>query len=327
MNTTEVLHEVNAFDKSMGIDLKEPDIWADPENYLRLYQMQCERYIGGMACILNGLNYKAFLQDNPSGYVAGNDLFWVHSGLEWNTSLSVRNDIFRRRFISSVLLMMNGRISDANMILSIPTHSWTEEQIVALEKNMGYIRKFVRLMINPKARHGNIMLKMHEILSAFMKKGIKEEVLYHTRRIADALKTGLRDEGFLSKNPNHRFLSDDLGIYYMIQLAYLLCTDKKNFMNVLPPFESIEGATLNHDLIKLIEELGKEIIWATEARKYHPMFAAFLKSHPIIRSQYGEECRINAAVKTGIIALEYTAFVLDDVYCTRFISEMLKKGI
>ena len=95
---------------------------------------------------------------------------------------------------------------------------------------------------------------------------------------------------------------------------------------VLPKFKHIENATVKHDLSKLIEALGDEIIYSTKCKKYNPMFKAFIEARPSIHSQFYKESKENDELRIGILALGFADFVMDDDTMSKFIKEMLKKG-
>ena len=106
----------------------------------------------------------------------------------------------------------------------------------------------------------------------------------------------------------------------------MLSTGKTN-LDCIPGFMYIENATIKHDLIKLIEALGIEVVKARKMTKMTPMFTAFLVSKPLVYTQYNDEINRNFALKMGFMALAYTKFVLDDQSMNKFIDEMMKKGI
>ena len=132
----------------------------------------------------------------------------------------------------------------------------------------------------------------------------------------------------MTKDPftNARFFDDDMSIFNILKISYMLSTGKTN-LDCIPGFMYIENATIKHDLIKLIEALGIEVVKARKMTKMTPMFTAFLVSKPLVYTQYNDEINRNFALKMGFMALAYTKFVLDDQSMNKFIDEMMKKGI
>ena len=60
--------------------------------------------------------------------------------------------------------------------------------------------------------------------------------------------------------------------------------------------------------------------------KYSIMFKAFIESRPKIITEYHKEVNENACVKIGVLALEFTKFVMNDKNVDKFITKILRKG-
>ena len=130
----------------------------------------------------------------------------------------------------------------------------------------------------------------------------------------------------IAPNPiGRRFGDDDMIIYFILKIAYLLATNNEN-LKPIPNFKYIENATVEHDLVKLIEELGSLIIENSKPKSFSPMFRAFLESRPSIKTQYYKEAKDDYVLRIGILALGYAKFVMNDKHIDKFIDKMLKKG-
>lgn len=331
----DLVKAVNDYDKKYGIKLKHPEIWSDPTNYLQIISAKADMNLAALICCLNGVTVNEYFEtDTETGYgtickPVGIDYscFTSSSILKWsNQKSNYRTDslIFRCRYLTLILTQLMGQIElvshkeVANRYKY--KHSKTERQIMVTKDVMNYIIKFILIMISPEQSYQNIILKMHEYVS-YTKKNVKHNELRnvlnkHVLTIRKCMKEDLLTE---------RFMSDDLAIYNILKVSYMLATNKTN-LDVIPNFKYIEGATVKHNLIKLIEELGDQIIHNTKDRKYSPMFRAFIEARPSVWSQFYKESKDNYAIQVGLLALSYTKFVLNDKTLDKFIDDMMKKG-
>ena len=117
---SDLVDEVNRCDKSYGIRLKHPDIWADPQQYREIAEAKTEMNIAAIICILNGIRVKEYFEtDNETGYGTickpvgiMHPVFTDASILNWNSRKKYNTDslIFRCRFLTLVLSQFLGRI-------------------------------------------------------------------------------------------------------------------------------------------------------------------------------------------------------------------------
>lgn len=332
----DLVEAVNRYDKEYGIRLKHPDIWADPNSYRQIIEAKTDMNFAAMICALNGVSVKDYFEtDTESGYgtickPVGTEhpLFTYSSILNWDNYKEKYNTdslIFRCRYLTLVISQLMGQI-DKVTYLEVNNkyrhnHSKDERRIILTKDILNDTLKFILIMINIDSKYQNIILKMHEHVS-YTKKSVKHRELRnllngHVLNVRKGMKESIFEE---------RFMSDDLAIYNTLKIAYMLATNKTN-IDVLPNFKYIEGATVKHDLIKLIEELGSEIIKNTKDKKYSPMFLAFIDARPSIWSEFYNESKDNYAIQIGLLALGYTRFVYDDEDLEKFVTKMLKKGI
>lgn len=331
----DLIAAVNECDKKYGIRLKHPDIWMEPAQYIHVIEAKCDMLVAAIICVLNGIPIKNYFEtDTETGYGTickpiGNRhvCFTNESCLNWeDESSKYETDslIFRCRFVTLVLTQFLGRfdtVTDRDIAYRYRyKHSIQERRIMISRDIVNYIVRFTTIMLSLDVKYQNIILKMHEYTS-YTK---KNENYNKLRSLLNGHVLNVR-RGMQSDIITDRFMSDDLAIYNILKVAYMLATNKTN-LDVIPNFKHIEGATVKHDLIKLIEELGAQIIRNCNDKKYTPMFKAFLEARPVIWSQFYAESRQNYAVQIGLVALAYAKFVFNDVVIDDFIDEMMKKG-
>ena len=119
---------------------------------------------------------------------------------------------------------------------------------------------------------------------------------------------------------------DDNAIYEIMTLSYMLATEEYIDDSFIK-FKYIKNATKEHDLILLIEALGKAILKHNKKSKYPIMFRSFVLARPNVHTEHYIESRENKAVQMGLLALYYTKFVINYDITNNFIDEMLRKGI
>lgn len=331
----DLIEAVNQCDKKYGIRLKHPEIWKDPSNYINILGANCDMLIASMICIINGIKIEDYFEtDNETGYGTicnpigvSYPLFTNSSILNWDdfkTTYNTDSLIFRCRYITLVLSYLLGRV-DKITYNEIEDkfkykHSKDERRIILTKDIINDFRRFMLLLIQPDKSYKNIILKIHEHLS-YGKNTLEQRNLRNNINLTVLnLRKGM-EENLITG----RFLTDDLAIYNTINLAYMLATNKTN-IKVMPKFKYIEGATVKHNLIKLIEELGLQIIRNTKDKKYNILFKAYIEARPSIWTQFYKEVEENYAIQIGILALGYTKFVLNDPEMDDFIEDMMKKG-
>jgi hypothetical protein len=90
----------------------------------------------------------------------------------------------------------------------------------------------------------------------------------------------------------------------------------------LPTFEDLQGATVKHDLVRVIRKIGETIIDTMKYKKRPVMYRAFNLASPKIMSNYAidlDDCDL----AVGIRALAYTDFIIHDKKVHKFITKMI----
>lgn len=330
----ELTDEVNKMDKSFGIRLKHPDVWRNPRIYRERIEAETERNIMAMMCCINGIDPILYLGKSSSIDIKRPipkhpKPFTYYSAINWEdnkTKFSTDSLTFRCRFVTLCLANLIGNVGKITDIESkkkyVTHHSYDERRIMLTKDIAEYALKFTTIMTNPDASYSNIILKMNNILSYTKKKGNQPKLAKVVHLFINEGRTCLKPEVW---NKKQCFYDDDDGIFNVLESSYCLATNDWD-CRCLPSFKHIQGATLKHDLLKLIEKLGEEILNTKSPKKFSPMFKAFIQAHPSIWTEYGKEAEENLAVKIGLYSLAYSKFVYGEKYVDKFINKMMVKG-
>lgn len=331
----QLISQVNASDKKYGIKLKHPDVYMDPSTYREVLVTRSETNLAALICVVNGLEVDDyFVKDNktklpkmikPVGIE--DPLFTDSSKLKWdNKSLNYKTDstFFRCRFSTLVLSRFLGNMNKITKLEADKkydySHSPDERRIVTTKNVTNDVILLTKLLLIEDASFQNIILKVQEHTS-YCKKKLDHQKL---RNLINGHILDIR-RGLKSSRLQPQFYDDDFGIWMIIKAAYLLGTNNTRLKPV-PSFKKLEGATVEHNLVKVIEDLGDKILKNKTTKSFPPMFKAFIDSRPSITTEFYKEAKENYNLKIGILALAYTKFVLNDDDCDEFIDKMLCKG-
>lgn len=327
--------EVNAMDKAFGLRLKHPDIYAEPHQYYQVMEAQAQMYSAGLICVFNGIDLGDYFEtDELSGYGTickpvgiMHPVFRASSALNWDgrSKYGHKSLMFRCRFLTEVLfeVMCNiDRITKRETKEKFTMkHSFDEQRIIVCKKVMDDCSRLVKLMITPKKEFKNSLLIMQEHVSYTMKnvnhQNLKKKLNSHVLN----LRHGTKKDPFTQT----RLLSDDIIINDLLEIAYMLATNRTDIKN-LPKFKFIEGATVNHNLVKLITHLGDAILRAEHDTGFNRMFRAYINARPRVYSDFANECNNDLRVLYGCVALGFASFVMNDKFISSFVDEMMRKG-
>ena len=328
INLEEMRKQVNKWDKQSGIKLKAPDMWREPENYFRLLVDRSDCNLLAMICCVNGVDPGIFIEEGnlKKGIKLRDINIRKKSCINWDSKKLLETDTleFRVRFITLVLMKMLGNMEE--IVLRYTAYrdkdrvNLYEHAIINIVKINALIRDSVVLLITEDAEYKNAILFLNELL---MYTHVKKEVNVIQSRLNSHV-IGLRNTTAIDPFTKKRFMTEDMSIYTIIKIAYMLTTNRSN-LKKLPDFEDVENSSLKYNLIKLIEALGHTIIDNKKINKLSPMFRAFCDANPKILTDMHHECEYNYYLRMGILALGYTAFIVNDDYVTKFISKMMVK--
>lgn len=331
----DIRKEVNRFDKKFGINLKDPDVWTDSLVYRPIMEEHASANLGAILCIINGIPVSefydvysdrpgdAYVQTKPIG--VRNKEFTDVSKLQWNSTANhnTKSTMFRARYLSLLAGNFLGKISKlTGKMVPKNTVNRDEKRIVKTNTFMDDLTNLSMAMMSENCGFSNRLLKMFDYCNYTDKKSYDREA----SKLAVQYVLNFRRGVAKSLLQKEKFLSDDLAIFVALKAAYTLATGKSNASKVLPKFKEIEGATVNHDLSLLLEELGRQILLNRDSKLF-PMFRAFMQARPSIKTSFYKEASENAALNMGIYAIAFVGFVCNTKESDKFIQHMLKSGI
>lgn len=330
INVDYLRNEVNKCDKKYGVRLKTPEMWRDPEKFFGILSAKADMNLAALLCCLNGINPEDYFGENdiPNQDISlENKSFLEDSVIDWNSTkaLPVDSIEFRIKFTTLTLSRLIGNMGKIALNFTIihenEKHSLYEHAIINLVKISKMCSRFIKIMITNSC-HKNIMLLMNEyVMYTTDKKGSSMKDL---QSCLNGHVIHLRESIKVDPLTHKRFATEDLNIYMILKIAYMLTTGKTN-LKALPGFEYIENATLEFNMEKLIAALGHAIIENKKIKKLSPMFHCYLQSNPKVMTDFYEETEYNYYLRMGILALSYTSFVINDEYIEKFIKKMIKK--
>jgi hypothetical protein len=329
----ELIREVNKFDKECGLRLKHVEEFADPKQLYIQTAMNCQLYLAKLMATVNGIDATSYFQRvGDMGYIGGpvgikDPVFIEHSELEWmdNKLYSIDSRIFMKRFLTHLLSFMIGYIEEyagcrlyCNNV-DIDPHAHMYFYVKGLCKEATHLT----LSLCEGKNYEDILLVNLFNSNYCIKKVSPEKVkkIGNTNRtILDAVRE-IRDNMGTNVFNIMTDYPDDQAIYTLIRLAYMLSTRSNNFSE-LPNFNDLQGATVKHDLVRVIRRLGEVIVDTLKYKKRPVMYRAFNLASPKIMSNYtiGMD---DYDLAVGIRALAYTDFIIHDKKVHKFINKMI----
>lgn len=357
----DVRKNVEYMDKKFGLKLKDPNVWLDPESVVNIIESKANTNVIALMCGINGIDVKTFLQiDGISAKdiytknrkVEADRLFSGKAVIKWNSTdvYGIRTLEFKARFVTLMLSKFAGRvgiIADNMLKEKNVKHSYAENKIMLMKEIMQNITRFVYCVLTQDS-YKNILLLMERYLGysrnkyKFMSKtDLYNDIIYlrHDAQISlfgpnfkDVNVEDYVDDPEIVESIkydiahyNGRGCPDDIIIEKVIRHAFVLATGSDNLKHV-PKYRELEGATLDHDLIKVIEKLGIEILKNRKKGKYYPSFRAFLDARPQVYSGYHRQARENIAIAVGIMAIEHVDFLYNDNQMRKICKKMITPG-
>ena len=330
----ELRREVNLCDKKFGVRLKHPEIWDEPESYRKIFEARGNLNIAALICTLNGIPVEDYFDTDESSMNYGTvcspigikyPIFTKASKLRWGYKDVYNTDsvIFRLRFCTLILTRLLGRIGDVTKYevyrKDKAKHSFDESRILKTNEVLSDVTRFVNIMISPGNSYQNIILLMNEHVAHTFKKVNQKKL----RKILNGhileIKKAVKKDPLTRK----RFASDDMVIWFLLKIAYMLGTNDIDLGDITN-FKYLENKTRHDDMKKHIEKLGSLIL--REGKYKSPMFQAFCEARPSIKTKFHEECKDNVALRTGVLALGYTKFVMNDRFFDKFVDDLLQSS-
>lgn len=324
ININDIRKGVNECDRDFGVKLKSLNEYLQPDEIYEQALDDIRDYIAKLICALNGVNIRNLYTFDEDGKINGvlNDFsFTSNSKLNWREPGKYKIDDmrFKCRFLTLYLMSLNEKLDK----MSKRKFENSDEKICAYEHAYFYLKGFV----TDADRLINVMISGNNYTNILLKNILNNSYCYKKvdqKLLNTALYNSITElqDGIQSTCLSERFMSDDMIIYSLLRIAYMLSTNKVNFDKALPKFKHIEGASKDDELIKLIATLGSAIIDEHKFSKRPILYKAFHSASPKITSNYPEVLS-DYYVNTGVRALAYVDFILDDKFIHTFISDMI----
>lgn len=330
----DIVREVDTFDKSFGLRLKHPEIFYDNESYAD----EMNKYANSVLCTLfarlNNIDPDVMCVDDPDdesyGDIADEEtisyLISKYSKLKWNidgATYDVSSLIFKMRFMSCIILSLLNNVKKISKRVikkgkGYYQHSMDEQMYLLIPEIISRIVNCTRLMISGAQYRNDLIVVM--LYMAYIKKKTKqpklvEYVEYDMIPLLENIKPDLFS-GVV-------FADDDIAIHSILGCGFVWATNNHKYHKVLPNFKYVQGATLKHDLSKLVESLGSAII----NEKITDVYDAFITSDPKVRTEFANECARNRELTMGIYALEFVKFIFNDSNISKIVNSMTDKGL
>lgn len=330
----DLIREVNKFDKECGLRLKHTEEFADPRQLYMQTVMNCQLYLAKLVASINGIDATTYFQRvDDMGYVGGpigikDPVFIEHSELEWseNKIYEIDTRTFKMRFLTHVLSFMIGYMEEYSACrlyshnVNIDPHAHMYFYIKSMCKEATQLT----LAMCEEKGYEDILLANLFNSNYCIKKVSAEKV----KKISSTNRSILDAIGEIKENKGTSMFNimteypDDQAIYTLIRLTYMLATRSNNFKG-LPSFNELQGATVKHDLIRVLRKLGECILETMKYKKRPVMYRAFNMASPKIMSNYKIIELEDYELAIGIRALAYTDFIIHDKKIHKFITKMI----
>lgn len=315
--------EVNNFDKSFGMKLKEINPFGEPEMVFQQYVSASQDFLLAVVYEINGITQEQYLTEKRKRFKELKDgEFTSLSILEWDNDDYYNPDsyTFRCRFLTLFIIDFLDQLENVTLrkydYLSRFKTGKYENGYFYMQGLARDLRRFINVMLSGNS-YGNIFLQVHQNCSYMkVKKTDPKELNKYIKDIRYELKQGLKETLF-----NKKDMPEDIAIDSILKLTYLISTGNTDLDN-LPKFRYIEGADTSYELRGLIEALGSAIMDEKKYEKRPIMYQAYMNARPKIMSKY-EDINENWLISVGVRSLEYTKFFCNDKYISRFIDKML----
>lgn len=276
------------------------------------YMYECIYYVNGIT-----KSERITLFDNMSRD------FTRRSKLNWVIKSDINSDTFRYKFLTILLLQLITKFdiialhTYVAMNMNRKKHRISEVQHIDMLNDI--ISSFVDDIINHR-NHRISITRLNQIVNYRYNKKDPHKSNAYIRGIIDDLKDSMGISGFFTTYD--RTIPDDIGLDYVIKLAYLLTTCDSKLKGMLS-FDKLEDLTLDDDLSPVIENLGKRVL-KIPYEKRSIIFNAFTQAKPLI---FIKEPDISKNMQMGILVLKYAQFFCDSDNISDFIDEILNNHV
>lgn len=327
LDIDDLIKEVAKCDKHLGVKLKKKKAYNEPDEVFEVAAAEAQEYLVSLVCTLNQIDESDyFIEDENTGWMISGPIgvrfksFREKSCFDWNSDkrYDMHSLIFKIRFLTVYLTEYMCYIDN----IAINKFKKTKKAVGIYEHAYFYLRDILnnlRVLVEAMLEsntYGNILLKTVLISNYKKKKDQSKEVNEIIYNSIVSLKEGLSFNLF-----SGIYLDDDMAIHMILRTAYILATGTKD-TSKLPQFDAIEGATVGHNLVGLIEQLGYHIM---KRNKKSIFYYSFKKARARIYSDL-KDVTDNLYIETGAIAILMVDFLANNQRISRFIYEMLQDG-
>lgn len=287
--------------------------YNDPEKQFVLACFEYRKYLGKIINLLNGIT--------PDKKVK--NIVDV-SCLEWkkpNASYSVDSEIFRARFLTLLLTELSSHIAEL-----------CDKEYQARRQDNGIYEQAYFYMLDIRERlnrfttlfmTGNdwrdLILTIAEftyLIRVDSKKRVGK-LINGTNRLVRELRKGASKDGMGGS------VDEAILVQFLFQLAELMCGGYTE-NPPMPRFKSFSRKTPGVDNYQYeIAYVGKAILYSPEAkRKTSLLFQIYKDASPKTTSRF-REIGLNMYLQTGVMALSFVNFILNDKNCDDLVRRLL----
>lgn len=322
MDIDEFIDEVNRLDKEMGVKLKHPNIFNEPEKLFEIGILNIQDRIVQLILLIN--------QVDPDEYYGGvgtsQQEFTDYSQLNWRdeeTRYYTDSLMYKARFLSGMMLDMMNKLDcicrNKYNQATRPPVGFYETQYLYLEEIFTYMKRLMTVMISGNDYH-YILMKNFQLSMYAKKKTKTRKINRSVFEASEIIITGCQTNGII--NPTRKE-QDDILIYTIVRLAYMLSTGSCDFSDI-PKFKEFEGMRVEHNLIDAIGYLGDAILEERKIRKKPIIAASFEDARPKIMTNY-KVSNHDYGINYGMRALALVDFFCNDQKVSLFIEKMMNR--
>lgn len=326
-NKTDLPKQVNTIDKESGCNLKHPEKTVDTQYE---FEVKVNKYKYALAKYLFKLN-----QMKLKKHIKNNTIFGMEvQNIELNKKFKKASPWFDKeevetsdpkymiRFISHIFAWTIRHLNDVAEIC----YAFNKDgEHIEYESKMEYVKYTVKRavaladrIIRGESVEDDLMyfeeLMMYMESSPKTKKRVKKNVKNFHRAVAT---TCLDAKPF----PAIAMYPPNIQMDTMVKLAYMVTTHDKKMRADLPFHEKYKFNKTKETKV-ILQELGRAIHKTHKKLDTPPMFKYFVYSDPIIESQF-RDVNENQELATGVVAMKYLAFLINDENVTKRIDGII----
>ena len=261
--------------------------------------------------------------------------FCKSSMLKWKdvkSDYDIKSTMFKCRFTTLVVGLLVGNLNDVAKRYNKAHKKEKMSNLECIELITNRTIQFTKIMITKNEEYKNIVLLMHELISYTKSKNEYENennniVFFNHNTLRNTLNHLVVDTRKMFKDKTDKKgkeYRDGLYIHNIFTIAYLLATNDTENLDVIPQYKKMKNLSVENDLKAYIKYLGRCINEQNNTDIASDMFKAFIVARPKIDTNY--EVKEHTNLYTGLLALTYAKFILNDKKSDKFINKIMHKG-